>query len=201
MKRKTMALVTNGNARLDHYAAVITDALTKTVEGIFDTGRLLTDARDELGNGEWGRLFDEHRVPFSIDTAQRFMRIWKARDRLLGEQKTAKLRFLPASYSTLYALAELPEDTLAWAQAEGKITADMKGSHVTQLRHVFTNVQLDASRSKRSITTPGSKLLSQVERLIGDKMKLLTPEDRSYVVTMLRQLLDRYDETSGTSNE
>jgi Protein of unknown function (DUF3102) len=136
MNRKSKALAPD--EQLDGYAERITAAWQKTVESIFETGRILTEVRDQLEHGRWQRLFDEGRVPLSWQTANRFIRIWKARDRLIGPNRS-HVNGLPASYSTLDALAALPEDTLAWAQAEGRITPNMERASVARLHTSFAS--------------------------------------------------------------
>ena len=60
-------------------------------------------------------------VQMSHKTAQRYMAVWSGRVRLNGENGRSAST-LPASWMTLYALQALPDDTLAWALAERKVT-------------------------------------------------------------------------------
>jgi Protein of unknown function (DUF3102) len=134
MTRAALTVTRRGDTPLDHYAQRITAALHHTVEGIFETGHALTEARDKLDHGEWTRLFEERRVPISVDTAKRYMRVWAARDRLVNR---APVHGLPPSYSILDQLAALPEDTLARAVEAGRITPDLQRADVPKLRAEF----------------------------------------------------------------
>jgi hypothetical protein len=126
---------------IDSWADRINAALQKTVEGIFETGRQLLAARESLEHGQWLRLFKEGHVPIGVRCAQKFIEIYKRRDALLN---ASHVTYLPSSWSTLHALATLPDDTLEWAHAHGKITADLQRSQVSKLRSEFDETTIDA---------------------------------------------------------
>ena len=50
---------------VDQYVERIAAAWQNAVESIVETGRLLVQAKDELRHGEWGKIFEEKRLPFS----------------------------------------------------------------------------------------------------------------------------------------
>lgn len=125
---------------VDEWAVRITAAMNQTVEGIFAVGRELTEAKAALEHGQWLRLFEEERVAMAERTAQRYLAIWKARDRLLP--KATHVSLLPPSYATLYDLQALPEDTLEWAIKEGKVTPELQRKDVKALRTAFDGVTL-----------------------------------------------------------
>ncbi len=80
----------------------ITAAWQKTVANIVETGRLLIEAKDDIGHGGFQEMIRAE-LPFSPRTAQRLMEI--AEDRVLSNATHAS--HLPASWMTLYELAKL----------------------------------------------------------------------------------------------
>jgi Protein of unknown function (DUF3102) len=78
----------------------ITAAWQKTVANIVETGRLLIEAKDDIGFGGFQEMIRAE-LPFGARTAQRLMEI--AEDRVLSNATHASL--LPASWMTLYELA------------------------------------------------------------------------------------------------
>ena len=129
-----------GLARVDQWADRITTALNSTVEGIFATASELAKAKAALKHGEWSRLFepDEHgvrKVPLSINAAQRFMSI--RRNHLLVDAKAAHAQLLPPSWTTLAALAALPDDTLKAAITDGKVHPEMERKDVAAIKRAY----------------------------------------------------------------
>jgi hypothetical protein len=89
--------------RLEHVRR-ITAAWQKTVANIVETGRLLIEAKDDIGHGGF-QVMIRAELPFGPSTAQRLMQI--AEDPVLSNAAHAPL--LPASWMTLYELAKLPK--------------------------------------------------------------------------------------------
>jgi hypothetical protein len=85
----------------------ITAAWQKTVANIVETGRLLIEAKDDIGFGGFQEMIRAE-LPFGPGTAQRLMQI--AEDRVLSN--AAHAPHLPASWMTLYELAKLPKHGL-----------------------------------------------------------------------------------------
>lgn len=115
--------------RAEYWADRITAQHAKTIESIIETGRLLLKAKSDLVHGEWGRLFDDHLLPFGSNTAQRLMNI--ANHPLLAN--TAHAPYLPSAWTTLYELSQVPEPTLKNALTDGVIRPDMSRKSVKQL--------------------------------------------------------------------
>jgi hypothetical protein len=82
----------------------ITTAWQKTVANIIETGRLLIEAKDDIGHGAFQEMI-RSQLPFGPGTAQRLMQI--AENKILSN--TAHAPLLPASWMTLYELAKLPK--------------------------------------------------------------------------------------------
>ena len=58
------------------YKLKITAAWQKQVPSIIETGQYLIEAKEALGHGEWGKLFEgDNKLSFSINTAQKLMKI------------------------------------------------------------------------------------------------------------------------------
>jgi N6-adenosine-specific RNA methylase IME4 len=111
------------------YPAKIEAAWNKTRDGIFEVGRLLIEAKEELPHGEF-LLMIEAELPFGEDTAQRLMAI--ARDAWLTN--AAHARYLPASRETLYQLTTVPIEDRERGIADGIIRPDMERRDVVRLK-------------------------------------------------------------------
>jgi Protein of unknown function (DUF3102) len=81
----------------------ITAAWQNTVHNIIETGRLLIEAKDDIGYGGFQEMIRAE-LPFGPNTAQRLMQI--AENPVLSN--AAHVPILPASWGTLYELAKLP---------------------------------------------------------------------------------------------
>jgi hypothetical protein len=97
----------------------ITACLRRNVEGVFEIGRLLIEAKDKLLHGDFLPMIE--RVGFKPDAAQRHMAI--AKDARLNAEHVRHL--LPASWGTLYELTKLEDGALADLFANGTIRPDM----------------------------------------------------------------------------
>ncbi len=135
--RKTTTLATRHTSTdaLDQWAVRIVGAMNKTVDGIFETGRLLFECREKVQHGDWERLFSDGKVPMSVQTALKLIAVHKRRGLLTSNP--AHVRGLPPSWGTLYELAALPEDTLAWAHEHEKIRPDMQRKDVAAIKREF----------------------------------------------------------------
>lgn len=110
-----------------HWADRIGAAWRSTIEGIFETGRLLIEAKVALEHGEWLAMI-EAELPFSASTAQRLMIV--ADDQRLSN--AAHVPFLPPSWGTLYELTKLPDDVLFEKFADGTINPECTRADITQ---------------------------------------------------------------------
>jgi Protein of unknown function (DUF3102) len=82
----------------------ITAAWQNTVHNIIETGRLLIEAKDDIGHGGFQEMIRTE-LPFGPNTAQRLIQI--AENPVLSN--AAHVPLLPASWGTLYELAKLPK--------------------------------------------------------------------------------------------
>jgi hypothetical protein len=141
-KRNTTLVSVSRPDAIASWADRINAALQKTVDGIFETGRQLLAARESLEHGQWERLFKERHVLMSVGTARKFIEIYKRRDVLMANRSHGN--DLPSNWTTLYALASLPNDTIEWAHEHGRITADLERNQVSKLRAEFGDAAIDA---------------------------------------------------------
>lgn len=117
------------SSRAEQWAGRICTQLGKSVESIIEVGRLLVKAKADLAHGEWGRLFEDELVPFSINTAQRLMAV--SQHPVLSN--TAHGQHLPSSWRTLYELTKVEPQTLTNALKDGVIAPDMERRAVRAL--------------------------------------------------------------------
>jgi hypothetical protein len=142
MKRTTQLPTTDLAERIDQehaaatrnqWASRINAEWRKSVVAIIETGRLLIEAKDALGRGEWGNLFSSRGfdglVPFTIRTAQMLMVI--AEHPILTNAKF--ISHLPPSWGTLYELACMPDDELLSELEHGGIHPAMTRKDVKNL--------------------------------------------------------------------
>lgn len=113
-------------AAAQDWADRIGTAWRKSVEAIFETGRLIAQAKDALPHGEFTAMI-ETQLPFGASTAQRLMMV--ARDERLTNP--AHVQHLPPSWGTLYELTKLDDDTLTRRIKEGTIRPDMQRRDVS----------------------------------------------------------------------
>lgn len=132
-------------AKAKRYCLQIREAWQKSVGGIIDTGRLLNEAKKEVGHGSWLWMFsgtNSDRVPFVPRTAQVIMAV--AAHPLLSN--TSHGSYLPASYRTLYDLSRIPDDILTKALADGRIRPETQRKDIKALlpRSIMRNEWRDA---------------------------------------------------------
>ena len=109
----------------DAWARRIGGAWQKSIDAIFETGRLIVDAKAALPHGEFEDLV-EAKLPFSGSTARRLMMI--AKDDKLANRAHAHV--LPSSWATLYELTKLDTETFERRIKEGTIRPDMQRREV-----------------------------------------------------------------------
>ena len=110
------------------YAQQITACQRKSVESIIECGRLLIAAKDELKHGEFLKMI-ENNLPFKRSTAQALMKI--AADRRITKNQHAG--YLPARWSTLVKLTQLPDAAFAARIADGTIHPGLERRRAVEL--------------------------------------------------------------------
>lgn len=115
--------------REDWHVAKITRAWQKTVPAIVETGAACVKAKDELGYGNWCKLFAANVLPFSQRTAEMLMSI--AEHPMLSNPKN--FSNLPAVVSTLYKASRVPGFMVArWLEDE-QLTPKTKAADLKNL--------------------------------------------------------------------
>lgn len=110
------------------WARRIADAWQSTLDGIFEAGRLLAEAKAALPHGAFERMV-EAELPFAASTARRLMIV--AGDARLTDR--AHVHALPPSWGTLYELTKLPDDAFDDAIERGIIRPDMQRKDLAPL--------------------------------------------------------------------
>jgi hypothetical protein len=110
------------------YAERIAACWRKSVEAIFEVGRLLVAAKERLEHGQFEAMI-ETSLPFGTSTARRLMAV--AADSRLSNR--AHVHVLPPSWGTLYELTKLDDATLEARIADRTIRADMDRKEVENL--------------------------------------------------------------------
>jgi hypothetical protein len=115
---------------LIHLQVRIAAAWRQQVASIFETGRLLIEAKAKLGHGAWGAMFTgDDRLPFGQETARCLMAI--ARHPVLNSKKT--WNSLPPSWWTLYILARVPVADLRGWLTNGTVNCETTANEAQAL--------------------------------------------------------------------
>ncbi|MBF0423886.1 MAG: hypothetical protein HQL73_12945 [Magnetococcales bacterium] len=139
-------IVENANDLRGQYALKISVSWQKSVEAIFETGRLLIEARERLGRDGFVEMIGSE-LPFSDGTALRLMKV--AKDQRLTallqstltlpapkdpEPQPIRTSILPSSWYTLYELTQLTDDQFKLALDERLIRSDMDRKQAIKLK-------------------------------------------------------------------
>lgn len=111
------------------WAARIRSAWQASLAGIFECGRLLTEAKEALEHGEFETMIKSE-LPFKPSTAQRLMKI--SSDHRLSNPAHAQL--LPPHWYTLYELTKLSDEELDVRLSDGTIHPDMQRCDVIRCK-------------------------------------------------------------------
>ena len=153
---------------------------TRTVVGIISVGLMLEKAKDEVGHGQWGRMFHDHddpidnALPMSKRAADMFVVI--AAHGLLSNGKHAS--HLPPSWYTLYELTKVPPANLALALTEGTINPQMERKDAVALR---------GSNQSKSVEPLPDRVCSYLGRQ-WDKCE--SPEERTLFIHLVQNFLE-----------
>ena len=125
MTMTMMSVITERTQWAGHIAA----AWQKSVDSIIETGRLLLAAKADpkMQHGEWGTMVESD-LSFNRHTAHKLMQI--AGDKRLTNVSQGK--HLPPSWTTLYELTKLDDDTLKRKLRDGTIHPGMRRKDVAR---------------------------------------------------------------------
>lgn len=115
-------------ADTSEFVTRISAAWSRSVEAIFETGRLIAEAKAALPHGAFQRMIDSE-LPFGARTAQKLMRV--ARDKRLTS--AGRVSSLPANWSTLSELTKLTDAALEAGFVSGAINPDMYRKDIKSL--------------------------------------------------------------------
>ena len=170
----------NPEPRLEHFRSRIEVALRKSVEGIVEAGRSLTEAKEELGVS-YTDLVDK--LPISSSTATYLTKI-AAHPVLSNPDYWAKL---PSSYNTLYQLASIDESTLIEHIESGRVTPETTLFEAKALRTVGNFQPRDGEETDDGV--------------IALTLAIPNVEHRRELFEKLHQLLRDYDGTVRDTQE
>lgn len=153
------------------YAKEIKSSWSKCVEGIIETGYLLSEAKTKLSKNDYKRF--RTTINFSTRTINRLLKI--------NEDNRIKthVSHLPPSWGTLYELTTLDDKTFQVAVKEKKIHPEMKRSDVSKLKktpvtsgeeeHEPSKQNFDGS-IKACVVYVDEKMMSSLDDIL-DKIK------------------------------
>lgn len=109
-----------GKWTVGQYGQHLRAAYGQTVEGVFQVGRELLQAKEELPHGEFEAMVEKD-LPFSVRAAHCYMVISKS----ANFQNMNNVQILPSELDTLYMLQRLDPATFNAAVAAGKVYPEM----------------------------------------------------------------------------
>src|SRR5262245_48220415 len=107
----------------------ISEPWQKAVESIIETGKRLIEAKESVAHGEWIKIFEGNK-PFSRYTADKLMAI--ARHPVLAN--VAPGQHLPPSWTILFELSQIQEDTLSEMIQEGLVHHELTRAEAYELK-------------------------------------------------------------------
>jgi hypothetical protein len=165
------------------WADKICAAWQKCVEDIIATGRLLIEAKKELGYGSWLGMVTQ-KLPFRVRTAQRLIAI--AKNPVIADATHGSL--LPPSWRTLYEMTRLPDDVLREKFASGAITPSTERKDIVRMRprpEIPVAQDISVSESARS------EQRQMVDALLRNFKQGLSERLKEMDVDIRRTFLDR----------
>jgi hypothetical protein len=127
------------------WADRINTAWQQSVTGILEVGRLLIDAKAELGYGDFGAMFEAGEVKFSIRTAEYLMDI--GRDERLNNPKY--ISHLPPHWATLKELTKVTGDVFEAAVDDKLIHPGMSCADAKKLQRPAQKPRREADLEKQ----------------------------------------------------
>ncbi len=109
-------------SRVESWIEEINEAVECSTGCIVKAGELLIRAKADLPHGQWGSMFENGKLSFSLRTAEILIQI--ARHATLRDPKYSS--HLPQSWSVLHVLAKLPGEIIEREIGAGAIRADLK---------------------------------------------------------------------------
>jgi hypothetical protein len=168
----------------EYYSRAIGAEWRKSIEAVIEVGKLLMQAKRLCDHGEFLRLFYGHEnavtdpVPFAAETAQRLMAI--AENKVLSN--AAHAQHLPQSWTTLYELTKLDDETLNAGIKSGEINPEMTRAEASALR---------SDPVKKPEQPPHEEMADAVKNAVTKFVgRLTTPEQFLYVRSRLERMLD-----------
>jgi N6-adenosine-specific RNA methylase IME4 len=134
------------------WADRIAAAWQKSVEGVIEVGRLLTEAKAALDHGAFTEMI-ERDLPFKARTAQRLMAI--AADERLSNPTHVSL--LPPHWGTLYELTKLSNEQFEAKIASGAIHPEMERRDVVKVDARERRAEREAELGSAQAALPGRR--------------------------------------------
>jgi Protein of unknown function (DUF3102) len=189
--KDTLAPLSSGTKSVQDYVSEITSTWNKTVDGIFETGIKLIEAKDALGHGQFEQMVRDE-LPFRERTAERLMAI-ASNTRLSKDDYRA---LLPPSWGTLYELTTLDDKAFEAGVNDGIINPEMTRRSITTLKRLGSRNDIkekgDITRQKRR----DSRQILNTLRWLNDKLATICDEAetspdlraREYWIEMLNDI-------------
>jgi hypothetical protein len=170
--------------KAEYWAPKIHGEWRKSIEGILGVGRQLIAAKEACEHGEFLRLFKGHEnavrdpVPFGHNAADRLMAI--ARNPVISNSDHSQN--LPQSWTTLYELSVLDEETLVAGIKSGEITPETTRAQAAALH---------ADPVEKPEKPPHEEMAYAVKNAVTKFVgQLTTHEQYLYVRRRIEQLLE-----------
>jgi hypothetical protein len=181
-------------ATAEHWAPLVAADWRASVAAIVATGRRLQEARRACRQGEYLRLFSDHRQPcdghllFSSRTGQRLVEI--AKNPVLADPSHGS--HLPASWRTLAELARVKPKPLLAALQDGRVHPEMERRQAEALvAKRATKATAKPSQAPEELQAPEEVIHAAVKSAVTKTVgKLRTPEQFLRVRRILERMLE-----------
>lgn len=138
MTKRQLAVVSDEEWTPEQAADHVCEAWQNAVDSIVETGRRLIEAKSRTASGKW--LDAVALMPFSDGTARKLMAIAQHPD--LANRSHGN--DLPASWTTLFVLAQLPAGEIEKRIEAGEITPELERAKAQEWANIYAVARQEA---------------------------------------------------------
>lgn len=163
-----MAVPARNSRTRKEWADVINAGWRESLEGIINVGRMLNQAREELGRSDFVVMVEAD-LDFSLRSAENLMKI-AGHPRIADASRGTNL--LPRQWTVLRELARLTAEDFDWAESKGLISPEMSRGAATaigRVKQVEEGGVIEVGRNPRDFPTPSEarEIARQTKRFVA----------------------------------
>jgi len=143
----------------EEWIAQINEACGYSAGWAIKTGDLLLQAKQQLPHGQWLAMWASRRMKFGLRTGEMLMRVARHPD-LRNSQHFSSL---PAAWSILYVLSQLPPEVVPQGIADGVIHPELK---LAEARRLLSQSRAGVVAAPAAATAPSFDVTRQKSRVL-----------------------------------